>query len=79
MTELERHEISQIVTEAIAAAMAQSHHCPRGIKPETAHELISFAETWKTCRKVMISGVIATAIGGLLAALWSGFKLLIRS
>lgn len=72
MSEHEKIELAQVVSEAVVKAMEQ--HCPMGIKPETAHELITFAQTWKTCRKVMITGVIATVIGGLLTALWSGIK-----
>ncbi|MBE6399676.1 MAG: hypothetical protein E7041_05990 [Lentisphaerae bacterium] len=78
MTELEKHEIAALVSEAVAQAMAANRHCPLGIRPETAHELISFADTWKTCRKVLISGVIATAVGGLLTALWCGIKTMLH-
>ncbi len=72
MTEIEKHEMAEIVSAAVVRAMEQ--HCPMGIRPETAHELITFAQTWKTCRKVMITGVVATVIGGLLTALWTGIK-----
>ena len=72
MTESEKRELMEIVSVAVVKAMAQ--HCPMGIAPGTAHELITFAQTWKTCRKVMITGVAATVIGGLLTALWSGIK-----
>lgn len=74
MTEQEKIEVAEMVSQAVTKAMIENHHCPLGIKPETAHELISFADTWKTCRKVMITGVITTAVGGLLVALWSGIK-----
>lgn len=77
MTEQEKHEISIMIAESVTKAMQENHHCPLGIRPETAHELISFADTWKTCRKVMITGVITTAIGGLLIALWSGIKTMV--
>lgn len=77
MTEQEKHEIAEMVSQAVTKAMLENHHCPLGIKPETAHELISFADTWRTCRKVMITGVITTAVGGLLVALWSGIKTMI--
>ena len=76
MTEKERHDLSEIVSAAVVKAMEQ--HCPMGIRPETAHELITFAQTWKTCRKVMITGVVMTVIGGLFAALWAGIKAIIR-
>jgi hypothetical protein len=72
MTDVEKHEMSQLISDAVFRAMEQ--HCPMGISPETAHELITFAQTWKTCRKVMITGVVATVAGGLLTALWSGIK-----
>ncbi len=72
MTEIEKREITEIVSAALIRAMEQ--HCPMGIRPETAHELITFAQTWKTCRKIMLTGVIATVIGGLLTALWTGIK-----
>lgn len=72
MTEPEKHEFSELISEAVAKALAQ--HCPMGISHDTAHELITFAQTWKTCRKVMITGVVATLIGGLLTALWTGIK-----
>lgn len=75
MTELERHEMAELVSEAVARAMEQ--HCPMGIRPETAHELITFANTWKTCRKVMITGVVTTVITGLLVALWTGIKAMV--
>lgn len=78
MTEQEKVEIAEMVTLAVTKAMQENHHCPRGIRPETAHELISFADTWKTCRKVMITGVITTAVGGLLVALWSGIKSMLK-
>ena len=76
MTEKERHDLSEIVSDAVVKAMEQ--HCPMGIRPETAHELITFAHTWKTCRKVMITGVVMTVIGGLFTALWAGIKAIIR-
>jgi hypothetical protein len=78
MTELEKHEFAAMISEAVAQAMAANQHCPMGIRPETAHELITFAQTWKTCRKVMITGVIATVIGGLLTALWCGIKTMLN-
>lgn len=77
MTEHEKMEVAELIEKAVSDAMSKNRHCPLGIRPETAHELISFADTWKTCRKVMIGGVITTAIGGLLIALWTGLKAMI--
>lgn len=72
MTENEKHEIAEIVSAAVIKTMEK--HCPMGIRQETAHELITFAQTWKTCRNLMITGVVATVIGGLITALWTGIK-----
>lgn len=72
MTEKERLEIAEIVTVAVRHEMQE--HCALGIKPETAHELISFADSWKTYRKgfqVAMAGILVT---GLIAAIWAGIK-----
>ena len=76
MTNADKKEIAEIVAAAVQKAM--ENHCPIGVREETARELITFAQTWKTCRKVMITGVIATVIGGLLTALWCGIKTMLH-
>ena len=73
MTDKDKKEIAVLVV-----AIMQEHHCPNGINETTARELISFAETWKTCRKVMLVGVISTIVGGVLVALWHGIVTLIK-
>ena len=73
MTDKDKKEIAELVV-----AIMQEHLCPNGINETTARELISFAETWKTCRKVMLVGVISTIVGGVLVALWHGIVTLIR-
>lgn len=77
MTAKDREEIGQIVRQALLETQMQKK-CDLGIKPETAQELISFADTWKTCRRYMIGGIITVAIGGLLAAIWAGIKQIIK-
>lgn len=76
MTAKDREEIAKIIREALEVQSVKK--CELGIKPETAHELISFADTWKTCRRYMIGGIITVAIGGLLAAIWAGIKQIIK-
>ncbi len=74
MTESDRKEIAKIVRDALA----ENGHCALGIKPETAHELISFADAWKHSRRYALCAVITVAVGGLLAALWMGLKAMVR-
>ena len=79
MTNAEKREITELAAAAVSRALARTPApCRLGIDDATARELISFAETWRTCRKVMFTGVIATAIGGVLTALWSGIKAALR-
>lgn len=73
MTEKEKREIAELVV-----LIMQEHHCPNGINESTARELISFAETWRTCRKIMLVGVISTIVSGVLVALWHGIVTLIK-
>ena len=74
MTDAEKLELSAQIAAAVARTLAERDACHLGIDAETARELISFAQTWRTCRKYMLIGAVTTAIGGLLAALWQGFK-----
>lgn len=72
MTEKEKLEIAKIISSVVSREM--QNHCALGIKPETAHELISFADSWKTYRKgfqVAMAGILVT---GLVAAIWAGIK-----
>lgn len=79
MTDTEKREVAELVAASVSRALARAPApCRLGIDDATARELISFAETWRTCRKVMVTGVIATAIGGVLTALWSGIKTALR-
>lgn len=78
MTAEDKRELSLIVARAVADAMPVSRSCPLGISDSAARELISFAETWKSCRKNLLAGVIATAAGGLLTVLWYGIKTLLH-
>ena len=70
----EKNELAVIVSRAVADAMSGHRECPLGISDTAARELISFAETWKTCRKTLLTGLIATAAGSMLTALWYGIK-----
>lgn len=72
MTEKERLELAEIVTLAVRQEMAE--HCALGIKPETAHELISFADSWKTYRKGFQVGMAGILVAGAVSALWAGIK-----
>ena len=74
MTEHDKQEISEIVR----SALAEHGHCALGIKPETAHELISFAVMWKDIRKKATGAFILIAIGGAVSALWVGFKTMLK-
>ena len=74
MTEKDKSEIAAIVR----AVMEEHGHCALGIKSETAHELISFADTWKHTRRTLIGGVIIVAVGGMLAAMWLGIKIMVK-
>ena len=68
MTDREKQELYEIVRNVLTT----SGGCPLGIKPETAHELISAADTWKTCRRSMLVGVITVVVGGIIAAIVAG-------
>ena len=76
MTVSEKNEMAEIVSSAVIRALEQ--HCPMGLQPETVHELIIFAQTWKTCRKVMITGAAATLITAFFTALWAGIKTILH-
>ncbi len=75
MTERDKTDIAEIVAAALAK---QGSGCSLGIKPETARELISFADTWKTCRKTMLIGLITVVAGGIIAAFWAGIKQMVK-
>lgn len=70
MTKEDKQEIAEIIRQT----MQEHGYCALGIKPETAHELISFADTWKTMRRYAIGGFITGAAIALLSALWLGIK-----
>ena len=78
MTAAEKQELSALVASAVARTLAERTDCKLGIDAETARELISFAQTWRTCRKYILVGAVTTAIGGLLAALWQGLRTALR-
>lgn len=78
MTERDKQDIAEIVAIAVKGAMAEHGPCSLGIKPETAHELISFAVMWKDIRKKATGAFILIAIGGALTALWVGFKTMLK-
>lgn len=71
MTRDEKLEIAAIVREIVAE---QTQGCSLGIKRETAHELISFADTWKNTRRAMIWGLAGVAVTGLASALVIGIR-----
>ncbi|MPN27159.1 hypothetical protein SDC9_174586 [bioreactor metagenome] len=74
MTAKDKQEIAEIVR----AALEERGHCALGIKPETAHELISFADTWKHARRSALVVLVTVAIGGALGALWIGIKVMAK-
>jgi len=82
LTENEKREIAAVISTAVAGAvreaMTEQGHCALGIKPETAHELISFADAWKTGRRAAVKAGITVIIGGALLALWSGIRMLVK-
>jgi len=72
MTEKERAELIAVIAEVVRQEIAG--HCSLGIKPETAHELISFADSWKTYRKGFQVGMAGILVAGAVSALWAGIK-----
>ena len=72
MTEKERLELAEIVTVAVRREMQEQ--CALGIKPETAHELISFADSWKTYRKGFQVAMTGILVAGVASAIWAGIK-----
>ena len=72
MTEKERIEIAEVV--ALAVRQEMQEHCALGIKPETAHELISFADSWKTYRKGFQVAMAGILVAGVVSAIWAGIK-----
>ena len=75
MTEADKREIATILRNELESGSG----CSLGIKKETAQELISFADTWKTCRRSMIVAIVTVAIGGTLTALWAGFRIMVNT
>ncbi len=76
MTEKEKNEIADIVVRVMKE---RETHCALGIKPETAHELIRFADDYKQARRKFTGALITVAAGAILYALWEGIKLFITS
>lgn len=72
MTEKERLEIAELVASVVRQEV--QNHCALGIKPETAHELISFADSWKTYRKGFQVAMAGLLVAGVVSAIWAGIK-----
>lgn len=72
MTEKEKAEIIAVIAEVVRQEVQS--HCALGIKPETAHELISFADSWKTYRKGFQVAMAGVLVAGAVSALWAGIK-----
>ena len=77
MSDAEKQELAELVAAAVARTAARTD-CALGIDAATARELISFAETWRTCRRQLLIGALTTALGGLALALWVGIKTALR-
>lgn len=75
MTDSDKKAIAEIIREELS----ERGGCALGINKATAHELINFADTWKTCRRYAIGAVVTVAIGGMLAALWAGVRALVMA
>lgn len=73
MTEKDKQELRDIIREEVK----EGARCALGICPETAHELINLADTWKTCRRGAMITLITTAVAGILGAIWVGLKNLV--
>lgn len=78
MSQADREEIVSIVLEALKEHEKRRETCPMGVNTDTARELMSFADTWRTSRKYMIGGVITVAVSSLLTALWFGLKAAVK-
>ncbi len=76
MTEKEKNDIADIVLRVMKEC---DTHCSLGIKPETAHELIRFADDYKQARRKFTGALITVAAGALLYAVWEGIKIFISS
>lgn len=68
--------VEKAVDKAITKALEQN--CPLGVHPDTAQDLINFAQTWRQSRKAMTTGIVATLVGGMLLAIWAGVKAMIK-
>lgn len=75
MTSEDKAEIAAIIRRELD----ERGHCSLGIKPETAYELISFADWWKHMRRNAWAALIILIVGGLVAAVVAGFKMLIKN
>lgn len=76
MTDRDKKEIADIVRGVMNE---RETHCALGIKPETAHELIRFADDYKQARRKFTGALITIAAGAFLYALWEGIRLFINS
>lgn len=76
MTEKDKAEIAEIVRSVLRE---RETHCALGIKPETAHELIRFAEDYKQARRKFSGALITVAAGAFIYALYEGIKLFITA
>lgn len=72
MNEKDRIELAELVASVVRTEM--QNHCALGIKPETAHELISFADSWKTYRKGFQVAMAGILVAGVVSAIWAGIK-----
>jgi len=75
MTAEDKKEIAALLRKELE----EGSGCALGIKKETAQELISFADTWKACRRSMLVAISTIAVTGLLTALWYGLKTMVTT
>ena len=74
MTARDKEELTQMFREELK----RNGFCPLGFRSETARELISMAETWRSCRRYLLAGIVTVMAGALLGALGAGVRELLR-
>lgn len=74
MTARDKEELGQLFREELQ----RNGVCPLGFRAETARELITLAETWRSCRRYLLAGLVTMTIGALLGALGAGIRQLLR-
>ncbi len=74
MNEADKMELAELFVEILES---REKHCPLGISPETARELIDFANAWRKARRTALATLAGALAASVFAALAAGIRALV--